>query len=92
MDDDKPHEDTKKTVEAWAQDKGMLPQFIEQPPVPAGRMPDGTPRVAIRPPLSNEAYVKFAAAKAYAGWPIGKEVTEKEFDEAVDRAMNSRIG
>lgn len=32
-----------------------------------------------------------AATKASADWPMGREVTETEFDEAVDRALNLKM-
>jgi hypothetical protein len=32
-----------------------------------------------------------AAARAAFKWPVGKELTEQEFDEALDRAGNTTI-
>lgn len=34
----------------------------------------------------------FAAAKAYKTWPVGFEVTEEEYDNAVTEAGNLSIG
>lgn len=65
-----------RTAEAWAEAKGMLPEFTEtQPPfAAAGSAP-------IR--AHNPNHWKYSAAKAGNGWPLGKELTETEFDTAV---------
>jgi hypothetical protein len=77
-----------KTVETWATEKGMLPQFIGGA---EGRVPPGAPtdmagnaRIAmsgLTGPTVNPKYVRFARAKLR--WPESKEVTEAEFDKAV---------
>lgn len=77
-----------KTVETWATEKGMLPQFIGGA---KGRVPPGAPtdmagnaRIAmsgLTGPTVNPKYVRFARAKLR--WPESKEVTEAEFDKAI---------
>jgi hypothetical protein len=68
------------TVENWAKAKGMLPELIEGPldPGRAKKYPK-----AKGPLLHNKAHAPFAAAKASLKWPIGMELTEEEFDEAI---------
>lgn len=34
---------------------------------------------------------RFAAAKAHEGWPVGKELTEAEYDAAVARAIGAPL-
>ncbi|TAL29016.1 MAG: hypothetical protein EPN98_21475 [Phenylobacterium sp.] len=92
MDDetDKTSGAPKKTVEAWASAKGMLPQIFpgeDRSPAPGvagdklgSRM---IPIGKLKGPRANPAYWRFAAAKAGAQWPENKEVTESEFDAAV---------
>lgn len=65
----------KKTVETWAEEKGLLPQIENL----SGR---GIP---------NPEFWRFAAAKAFCGWPVGRELTEKDFNEAVIAACNQTI-
>jgi hypothetical protein len=67
----------KRTVEQWATDKGMLPQFRE------GKKPPTAPRAAPAPLVVNPDFAAYAAAKASLRWPIGMELTEAEFDQAV---------
>jgi hypothetical protein len=72
--------DGKKTAEEWATAKKMLPEFTE------GEL-DATrakkyPK-AKKPLIHNKAHAPFKAAKASLQWPIGMELTEKEFDEAI---------
>lgn len=64
-------------VEVWAHQKGMLPEIIPAPPAPKGHIPEA--------PRHNPKYSEFAAAKAGSRWPIGAELTEAEFDAAVDK-------
>lgn len=64
------------TVEEWAMRKGMLPKRI---PVAAPFARKGAPR---RDEL-NPRFVSFAQAQANGSWPIGKELTEADFDAAV---------
>ena len=82
----------KKPIEEWATAKKMLPQFFE----PAARvMPTaflnlpsvGVSMAAIPAPKYNTEHAKYVAAKQLRNWPIGFEVTEAEFDQAVDEAM-----
>ena len=67
----------KLTVEAWAEAKGMLPEHFVVPAA-AGRLP-----VA---PRYNPRFWMFSGARAVSKWPIGAEVTEAEFDAAVEAA------
>lgn len=83
----------KKAVEVWAEAKGLYPQVFESPmmaiPSSASAGGFGTVAIDMRPlkaPVPNESFWKFAAAKTLRRWPIGKEVTEAEFDEAVQSA------
>jgi len=66
-----------RTAEAWAEAKGFLPQFFEGtgPFATAGAPGTRTP---------NPQFWKFAGAKA--SWPVGKEMTEAEFDAAIAQA------
>ena len=64
-----------KTAEEWALAKGFLPEFT----APSG--PSFAPPGAAVPMQPNPRFWRFSAAKA--GWPIGKELTEAEFDAAV---------
>lgn len=64
----------KRAAEDWALAKGFLPQFV------AAAAPFAAAGVAPLQEL-NPNYWRFAAAKAV--WPIGKELTEDEFDRAV---------
>lgn len=82
----------KLAIEVWAERKGYLPQFFD-PPQPPQIPPEmmGLPAVAVpmgklKPPRANLKYPMFAAAKAGAGWATGKEVTEQEFDAALQAA------
>jgi hypothetical protein len=34
---------------------------------------------------------RFAAAKAHEGWPVGKELSEAEYDDAVARATGAPL-
>jgi hypothetical protein len=34
----------------------------------------------------------FAAARAGERWPLGQELTEAQYDAAIDRAKNMRLG
>jgi len=69
-----------KTVEAWATEKGMLPPFVD-----GARMSPRLPPNQVR----NPDYWKFAAARAFKAWPEGRELTESDFDAAVDAAINT---
>jgi hypothetical protein len=59
------------TIEAWAERKKLLPDFL--PGAAAERR-------------MNPDYWKFAAAKALRRWGDGQRVTESEFDAAVAEA------
>lgn len=63
-----------KTAEAWARDKGMLPEVIV---TPATKRAAATRR-------HNPEYSKYAAA--FGAKPEGLEMTEAEFDQAVTDA------
>lgn len=62
--------------EAWAEAKGMLPQFAADRAGPLGVQ------------RANPHYWKYAAARAHKGWTDGQLVTEAEFDAAADEASN----
>jgi hypothetical protein len=64
----------KKTVEHWARAKGMLPEFSEGAKLPSGRP---------APAVHNPKFAPFHAARVSLRWPIGMELTEAEFDQAV---------
>lgn len=64
----------KLTVEIWAERKGFLPQFR------------GTTGPTSVVSSHNPEFWRFAAARAVSQWPIGAEVTEAEFDDAVFKA------
>jgi hypothetical protein len=67
----------KKTVEHWAKTKGLLPEFTE-----GKRPPNARPKAAA-PLVHNPKFAHFHAAKHAHGWPIGMELSEAEFDQAV---------
>jgi hypothetical protein len=86
------------TVEHWAAKKGMLlavhpgrelrPQAQDVPGQRAVRVSFAeTGRFA---PRHNPAHVGYAAARALYRWPIGAEMTEAEFDEAVAKAYGPK--
>lgn len=64
------------TVEDWAGRKGMLPKFT------AVAAPFARKGAQQRKEL-NPLFLSFAQAQAHFSWPIGKELTEAEFDAAV---------
>jgi hypothetical protein len=65
-----------RTAEQWAEAKGMFPEFVE---VAAPFARADAPRTR----QHNPQFWRFAATRAGSGWPIGKELTEAEFDAAV---------
>lgn len=70
-----------RTAEQWAEAKGMLPEFIEIA-APFARAD------APRSRQHNPQFWRYAATKAGSSWPIGKELTEAEFDAAVTAATS----
>jgi hypothetical protein len=85
----------KRTVEAWATVKGMLPQILGGTTytLPGGGPLDkmGSAAVAmgaLAGPRGNPQFWRFAAARAGSQWPEGLEITEAEFDAAVELATN----
>ena len=58
------------------------------------------PKASSDKPITVEAWAAtkntpawlFAAAKALHGWPIGKELDESDYTEAIDAAANVKIG
>ncbi len=85
----------KKTIEAWAFAKGMLPQIFTGSTyaLPGSAEVDrmGGAAVALgrlAGPRANPEFWRFAAAKAGSQWPENLEVTEAEFDAAVELATN----
>jgi len=85
----------KKTIEVWAFAKGMLPQIFggSTYALPGGAPVDrmGGAAVALgglAGPRANPEFWRFAAAKAGSQWPENLEITEAEFDAAVELATN----
>jgi hypothetical protein len=68
----------KKTIEQWAEAKGLLPENITVPARIGSR--------EVKAPRQNPKFVQFAMAKAHRRWPEGAEVTEEDFDKAVAEA------
>jgi hypothetical protein len=90
----------KKAVEDWATAKGMLPEVSQGGALglPSAANVGGAVRVSLQhsskvAPRHNPNSVAFKAARARYGWPIGYEMTEAEFDEAVAKAYgpNSEV-
>jgi hypothetical protein len=85
----------RKAAEAWAAAKGMLPEFFNQAPATLPQPAQGQGGVAavqlagLKGPRHNPDFWKFAAAKAMHGWVIGAEVTEEEFDAAIEAATTA---
>ena len=83
-----------ETVEKWAEEKKLLPQFFPPPNfrAPKGAAgPGGVARIAmsgLTGPVPNRNFWKFAAARAGERWPEGKELTEREFDAAIEKHTN----
>jgi hypothetical protein len=71
-----------KTIEEWAEAKGMLPETIAVPARLGSR--------ELKAPKQNPKFVLYIMAKAHRQWPQGKEVTEAEFDKAV--AESGQVG
>lgn len=67
----------KRTVEHWAREKGMLPEFSE------GKRSPNAPAKAPAPLVHNPKFAPYHAARASLRWPIGMELTEAEFDKAI---------
>jgi hypothetical protein len=88
-----------RTVEEWATPKGMYPQFSEPGELRFKRPQDGGPMefaglggaLASVKPRGNPKYPLFYAAQIKFRWPQGMELTESEFDAAVDSATNTPI-
>lgn len=66
-----------KTAEEWATAKGMAARFL--------------PTTSVIP-VPNPDFQDYAQARAHAGWPIGKELTEAQFDAAVIAAKTPTFG
>jgi hypothetical protein len=88
----------KRTVEDWAADKGMLPQFTDGGTLqPKNPQPGETVIANLGgllgsvKPRANPTFWKFAAARAKHAWPQGAELTQAEFDSAVEAATNTPI-
>jgi hypothetical protein len=85
-----------KTVEKWAEAKGMWPQTFAAPTygLPGGPAQGGSIAISMASltgPKHNPEYWRFAAARAACGWPEGKEMTEAEFDAAI-KAAGEHVG
>lgn len=86
-----------QTIEAWAEQKKLLPAFF---PPPNYRAPGGAGGIArvvmsgMSGPVPNRQHYLFAQAlageRADGRWPEGKEVTEAEFDAATEK-HNSHV-
>jgi hypothetical protein len=66
----------RRTAEEWAALKGHTPQFIDVT----------FPGARAQPQQLNPKWWTYAAAKT--AWPIGQELTEAEFDAAIEAATN----
>lgn len=66
-----------RTAEEWAKAKGMSERFL--PSTNAFANP-------------NPLFQDYAQARAHGGWPIGKELTEAQFDAAVIAAKTPTFG
>lgn len=85
----------KKSIETWATAKGLMPQVFggSTYALPGGAPVDrlGGSVVALARlagPRANPEFWRFAAARAGSKWPENLEVTEAEFDAAVELATN----
>jgi hypothetical protein len=74
---------TTRTVEQWAEQKQMLPKMLVRN-ARVGRR-EATTQVV------NPRYGEFAAAKAMHAWPEGRELTEAEFDEAIEATKKIEV-
>jgi hypothetical protein len=70
----------KKTAEEWAKAKGMFHEFTEGKRGPKARPKSKAPQV------HNPKFVHFHRARHSNGWPIGMELTEAEFEQAIAAA------
>jgi hypothetical protein len=73
----------KKTVERWATEKGFLPAMFQD----AAAHPRAIPPA----PRPNPETWRFNGARAGSKWPEGAEVTESEFDAAIETATHGAI-
>jgi hypothetical protein len=62
----------------------MLPEFKP------GEPPASHPK-AIVPPVHTPKFATFARTRAFHGWPVGKELTDKEFDDAVAASEKASV-
>jgi hypothetical protein len=79
--DPKATQNTKKTAEQWATERGHLPEFA--PGVPPVNKPK-----KVMPPVHNPSFAKFRQAFFHSGWVQGQEMTGAEYDAAVEAAAN----
>lgn len=82
-----------RTVEAWAESKGLYPHFtggtaLQVQAQGAGGHAVAVPMSGLVGPVANPEFWRFAAAKALYGWPIGQEITEAQFDAAITAAAS----
>lgn len=85
----------KRTIEQWGTAKGFLPQVL--PSANPNRKAAATLTVGSAAVLGiaqrhNPEYWKFAAARAGNGWVDGFEITEADFDAAIDDHTNLAHG
>lgn len=82
-DEEQPQVAEIRTAEYWAEAKGMLPAYLED------RSGFARPGVRVRK-RPNPSFLGFAGAKA--NWPVGKEMTEAQFDAAIEAVAQHRYG
>ena len=70
-----------QTAEHWATEAGQLPEFTTPP------APKGEPKRVMQRVYNPKAQI-FLATKAFHTWPVGKELTQAEYEEAVEAATN----
>lgn len=85
-----------RTVEKWAEAKGLWPQVYAAPTygLPGGPAQGGSIAISMASltgPKHNPEYWRFAVAKATGNWPEGKEMTEQDFDAAI-KAAGEHVG
>lgn len=88
-----------RTIEDWATAKKLLPAFFPPPNfrAPKGAGSGGVASIAmsgLTGPVPNKRHYLFAAAlageRAEGRWPENKEVTEADFDAAIEK-HNSHV-
>lgn len=70
----------RQTVEHWAKEKGYLPEWQ------ATKAKARVGRHEVPGRRQNPQFYRFAQARAVNHWPEGHEITEAEFDQAIEDA------